>query len=105
MAKPRDDKTKHNLMQSTMEKQDDKTKLVLKILVVLLALLSLALLIALIVVATKDKTKPVENGSSSAGVKEFWDHVYYRWSRSIYRPTVGRYIGRLSADYRSTIGR
>ncbi|KAL9982197.1 hypothetical protein ACROYT_G011009 [Oculina patagonica] len=53
-----------------MAKQDDKTKLVLKILVVLLALLSLALLIALIVVATKDKSEPVENGSSS-GVKEF----------------------------------
>ena len=53
-----------------MAKQDDKTKLVLKILVVLLALLSLALLIALIVVATKDKTEPVENGSSS-GVKDF----------------------------------
>ena len=53
-----------------MEKQDDKTKLVLKILVILLALLSLALLIALIVVATKDKTQPLENGSSS-GVKEF----------------------------------
>ena len=54
-----------------MERQDNKTKLVLKILVVLLALLSLALLIALIVVATKDKTEPVENESSSAGVKEF----------------------------------
>jgi len=54
-----------------MEKQDDKTKVVLKILVVLLALLSLALLIALIVVATKDKTETVENGSSSAGIKEF----------------------------------
>lgn len=57
-------------MQSTKEKQDDKTKLVLKILVVLLALLSLALLIALIVVATKDKTDPAENESSS-GLKEF----------------------------------
>ena len=69
MAKPQD-KTKYNLIQSTMEKHDDKTKLVLKILVVLLALLSLALLIALIVVATKDKTETVENGSSSGG-KEF----------------------------------
>ena len=65
-----DEKAKQDLMQSTKEKQDDKTKLVLKILVVLLALLSLALLIALIVVATKDKTDPVENGSSS-GLKEF----------------------------------
>ena len=48
------------------------------------------------------------------------DHVYFRWSRSIYRSTIGRYIGRLSTDisvdcrssigrlsvdYRSTIGR
>ena len=57
-------------MQSTKEKQDDKTKLVLKILVVLLALLSLSLIIALIVVATKDKTDSVENGSSS-GLNEF----------------------------------
>ena len=70
MANPREDKTKHNLMQSTMQRQDDKAKLVLKILVILLALLSLALLIALIVVATKDKTEPLENESSS-GVKEF----------------------------------
>lgn len=53
-----------------MAKEEDKTKLVLKILVVLLALLSLALLIALIVVATKDKSEPVENGSSS-GVNDF----------------------------------
>ena len=53
-----------------MAKQDDKTKLVLKILVVLLTLLSLALLIALIVVATRDASEPVENGSSS-GVKDF----------------------------------
>ena len=33
------------------------------------------------------------------------DHVYYRWPRSTYRPTMDRYIGRLSVDYRSTIGR
>ena len=37
------------------------------------------------------------------------DHVYFRWSRSIYRSTIGRYIGRLSTDIsvdcRSTIGR
>ena len=37
------------------------------------------------------------------------DHVYYRWPRSTYRPidrpTVDRYIGRLSVIYRSTIGR
>ena len=69
MAK-QDEKAKQDLMQSTKEKQDDKTKLVLKILVVLLALLSLSLIIALIVVATKDKTDSVENGSSS-GLNEF----------------------------------
>ena len=33
------------------------------------------------------------------------DHVYYRWTRSTYRATVDRYIGRLSVDYRSTIDR
>ena len=35
--------------------------------------------------------------------------MYFRWSRSIYRSTIGRYIGRLSTDIsvvcRSTIGR
>ena len=34
-----------------------------------------------------------------------WDYVYYRWPQSTYRPTIDRYIGRLSVDYRSTIGR
>ena len=42
-------------------------------------------------------------------VVDFLDHVYFRWSRSIYRSTIGRYIGRLSTfisvDCRSTIGR
>ena len=33
------------------------------------------------------------------------DHVYYRWTRSTYRVTVDRYIGRLSVDYRSTMDR
>ena len=33
------------------------------------------------------------------------DHVYYRWPRSTYRPTIDRYIGRLSVDYRSAIDR
>ena len=33
------------------------------------------------------------------------DHVYYRWTRSTYRATVNRYIGRLSTDYRPTIDR
>ena len=33
------------------------------------------------------------------------DHVYYRWTRSTYRATVDRYIGRLSVDYRPTIDR
>ena len=33
------------------------------------------------------------------------DHVYYRWPRSTYRPTIDRYIGRLSVDNRPTIGR
>ena len=37
------------------------------------------------------------------------DHVYYRWTRSTYRATVDRYIGRqstdISVDYRSTISR
>ena len=31
--------------------------------------------------------------------------MYYRWPRSIYRPTVDRYIGRLSVDNRPTIDR
>ena len=35
----------------------------------------------------------------------FPDHVYYRWTRSTYRATVDRYIGRLSVNYRSTIDR
>ena len=38
----------------------------------------------------------------------FLDHVYYRWTRSTYRATVDRYIGRQSTDisvmYRSSIG-
>ena len=46
-----------------MAKKEDKTNFILKILVVLFALLSLALLIALIVVATKEKGEPVENGA------------------------------------------
>lgn len=51
-------------------KDGDKTNFILKILVVLLSLLSLALLIALIVVATRDKSEPVENGTNS-GVANF----------------------------------
>ena len=60
--------------------------------------------------------------SSSNGQKEKWrdraraeeiiDHVYYMWPRSTYVPMygpmdrcIGRYIGRLSTDYRSTIDR
>ena len=34
-----------------------------------------------------------------------WDYVYYRWPQSTYRPTIDRYIGRLSVDYRSAIDR
>ena len=44
----------------------------------------------------------VTHTSSSSGKM---DHVYYRWTRSIYRSTVDRYIGRLSVDCRSTIDR
>ena len=33
------------------------------------------------------------------------DHVYYRWTRSTYRATVDRYIGRQSTDYRSIVDR
>ena len=33
------------------------------------------------------------------------DHVYYRWPRSTYRPTIDRYIGRLSVGNWPTIGR
>ena len=33
------------------------------------------------------------------------DHVYYRWPRSTYRPTIDRHIGRLSVGNRPTIGR
>ena len=49
---------------TTMAKENDKTNLILKILVAVFALLSLALLIALIVVTTKNNKEPVENGSS-----------------------------------------
>ena len=31
--------------------------------------------------------------------------MYYRWPRSTYRPTIDRYIGRLSVGNRPTIGR
>ena len=34
-----------------------------------------------------------------------WDYVYYRWPRSTYRPTIDRYIGRLSVGNRPTIVR
>ena len=33
------------------------------------------------------------------------DHVYYKWPRSTYRPTIDRHIGRLSVGNRPTIGR
>ena len=36
---------------------------------------------------------------------ENWDYVYYGWPQSTYRPTIDRYIGRLSVDYRSAIDR
>ena len=51
-------------------KDSRRENLILKIVCVLLALLSLALLIALIVVATRDKTEALENGSSS-GAQDF----------------------------------
>lgn len=53
-----------------MAAKDDKTKLILKILVGVLAVVSLALLIALIVVATRNNTETVDNGSSAAA-KDF----------------------------------
>ena len=39
------------------------------------------------------------------GRKDLLDHVYYRWTRSTYRATFDRYIGRLSVDYRSIVDR
>ena len=38
---------------------------------------------------------------SQYSLGDFWDHVYYRWTRSTYRATVDR----LSVDCRPTIGR
>ena len=37
--------------------------------------------------------------------QDLLDHVYYRWPRSTYRPTIDRYIGWLSVDYRLAIDR
>ena len=58
------------LKLSAIIRKANKTNSVLKIICTMLALLSLALLITVCVLATKNKTGPLENGSSD-GIKDF----------------------------------
>ena len=43
--------------------------------------------------------------SKRTGQGKYWNMWYYRWPRSTYRPTIDRYIGRLSVGNRPIIGR